>query len=347
MPVVSRRSTGRRRATRGALVVAEVALALVLLVTSGLLLRSLHHLLAVPMGFDSSHLLTVQVRVSGGRFGEDSATHGLFAQTLNSVRAIPGVSSAGFTSQLPLSGDLDEYGVGFEATATQPPANYSSYRYGVSPGYVETMGIRLVRGRLLDERDRAGAPLAALISESLARLRFGNESPIGRRVTIGGGPGATPFTIVGVVGDVKQASLALAQSEAVYTTTTQWRWADNAISLVVRTRGDAVALAPAMRQAIWSVDKDQPIVRVATMDALVAKSAAERRFALTLFEAFALAALVLAAAGMYGVLSTSVAERAHEMGVRSALGAPRTSILALVARQGMTLTSVGSSRRSG
>jgi ABC-type antimicrobial peptide transport system permease subunit len=162
-------------------------------------------------------------------------------------------------------------------------------------------------------------------------------------VAIGGGPGAAPFTIVGVVGDVKQVSLAFAQTEAVYTTTTQWRWADNAISLVIRGRGDAAALAPAIRQAIWSVDRDQPIVRVATMSDLVATSAAERRFALTLFEAFALAALVLAAAGIYGVLSTSVAERAREIGVRSALGAPRTSILALVARQGMTLAVAGSS----
>ena len=133
-------------------------------------------------------------------------------------------------------------------------------------------------------------------------MRFGNDSPIGQRVSIGGGAGALPYTIVGVVGDVRQASLALAQTEAVYTTTTQWRWADNTMSLVVRTRGDASALAPAVRQAIWSVDSDQPIVRVATMSDLVATSAAERRFALTLFEAFALAALVLAAAGIYGVL---------------------------------------------
>ena len=146
---------------------------------------------------------------------------------------------------------------------------------------------------------------------------------------------------MGVVGNVKQQSLSLGETDAVYTSATQWRFADNAMSLVVRTRGDAAALAPAIRQAVWSVDRDQPIVRVATMNDLLAASAAERRFALILFEAFALAALVLAAAGIYGVLAGSVAERTREIGVHSALGASRGKILALVIRQGMSLTALG------
>jgi len=174
----------------------------------------------------------------------------------------------------------------------------------------------------------------------LAKRKFRGQDPIGQRVHVG--PLNRPwFTIVGVVGDVKQTSLALSQPDAVYITTDQSWFVDDALSLVVRTRGDAAVVAPAIRKAIWSADKDQPIVRVATMDDLLTASAAERRFALILFEAFGIAALVLAATGIYGVLSGSVTERMREIGLRSALGATRGNILALVVRQGMILTGIG------
>jgi putative ABC transport system permease protein len=337
----SPRVSGGHRRIRSALVVTEVALALVLLVGSGLLLRSLQRLFAVAPGFEPSHLLTLQVQTSGHRFDEDRSTHRFFEEALDAVRQVPGVVAAGFTSQLPLSGDQDIYGVHFESSPTQrAEEDHSAFRYGVTPGYMETMRIPLRRGRLLDEHDRASAPLVALINESYARREFPGMDPIGHRLRIG--PVDSPFyTIVGVVGDVKQLSLAVNQADAAYTTPAQWRFADNAMSLVVRTHGDPITLLPAIRRAIWSVDKDQPIVRVATMDELVAASAAERRFALILVEAFALAALVLAAAGIYGVLSGRVAERTREIGVRSALGASRQSILALVVGQGMTLTGAG------
>jgi putative ABC transport system permease protein len=315
----------------------------VLLVTAGLLLRSIERLFGVAPGFDSSQLLTMQVQESGHRFEDDAIKSQFFAQALQSVLRVPGVKSAAFTSLLPLSGDTDVYGVEFE-NDNNPNENAAAFRYAVTPGYCEEMGIPLRHGRMLDEHDRAGAPVAVLISESLAKRKFPGRDPLGQRLRMGPDIGRAdrPWgTIVGVVGDVRQMSLAASDSDAVYITTTQWSWVDNVQSLVVRAHGDAAALAPAIRNSIWSVDKDQPIVRVATMTALLAASAAQRRFSLVIFEAFALAALVLAAAGIYGVLSGSVTERTREIGVRSALGATPASILAMVLRQGITLTAVG------
>ena len=338
----SQRTAGGHQLTRRTLGVAEVALALVLLVGAGLLLRSMQHLFAIDPGFNTSHLLTMQVQTSGRRFDQET-THRFFAQTLEAVRDVPGVVAAAYTSQLPLSGDLEDgYGVHLESTQTgNPEADGAALRYAVSPGYFEAMAIPLLRGRLLNERDVAGAPPAVLISESLAKSNFPDQDPLGRRLRVGSNDGPW-FTIVGVVGDVKQTSLVVSQTDAVYVTTEQWSlFADRALWLVVRAGADAASLAPAVRQAIWSVDKDQPVVRIATMEQLLAASTAERRFALILFETFGIVALLLAATGIYGVLSGSVAERTREIGVRLALGASRRDILALVFRQGMMLTGLG------
>jgi putative ABC transport system permease protein len=172
-----------------------------------------------------------------------------------------GRSAAAFTSLLPLSGD--QYGV--YGTQFEDGNGYDVFRYVMTPGYCQTMGIALRRGRLLDEHDTSGAPPAVLIGESLAKRQFPGQDPIGRRVHVG--PLNRPwYTIVGVVGDVKQGSLADSQADAVYITPAQSWFADDAMSLVVRARDDVTALAPAIKNAIWSVDKDQPIVRVATMD---------------------------------------------------------------------------------
>ena len=333
------RHTASHQFTRRLLVVAEVALALVLLVSAGLLLRSLQRLISISPGFDPTHLLTMQVQTSL-RF-DTRTTHNFYERALDAVRDVPGVETAAFSSQLPLSGDLDEYGVHFEPEPGGPPeGGYSTFRYAVTPGYLETMGIPLLKGRMLDERDGSGAPISVLISESLATRKFGSVDPIGKRLYVGR-QGQPWYTIVGVAGDVKQASLAASQSDAVYITTKQWYFADNVLTLVVRARGDAATLAPAVRNAIWSVNKDQPVVRIAMMDELLAATAAERRFAMILFEVFALVALVLAATGIYSVLAGSVAERTREIGIRAALGASRRNILGLVVGQGMALTAIG------
>ena len=335
----SRRTVGSNRRARSTLVVAEVALALLLLVSSGLLLRSISRLLDVSAGFDASGVLTLQVQTAGRRFSDVAPSVRFFTEALDAVRRVPGVTNAALTSQLPLSGDADLYGVHFDPTPTGDPGeSRGTFRYAVSPGYFETMRIPLRRGRVLEDRDGANAPLVAVISESLAKRRLRGSDPIGRRLEIGDGP---LYTVVGVVGDVRQMELASSDADAVYTTPAQWRFADNAMSLVVRGRGDPASLVSAVRSAVWSVDKDQPIVRISTLDALVRASAAGRHFALTLFEAFAIAALVLAATGIYGLLAGAVVERTHEIGVRSALGASRHDIVALVFAQGFRLTTIG------
>ena len=338
----SRTTAGGHQMTRRTLVVAEVAIALVLLVSAGLLLRSVQRIFSIPPGFDPSHLLTMQVQEYGHRFDKDADRARFYEQALQAVRQVPGVEGATFTSQLPLSGDSDAYGVEFESRPDD--LSVAGYRYSVDPHYFDVMKLPLLRGRFLSDRDRAGAPVAVLLSESYARRMFKDQDPIGRRVRMGPdfGHSDKPWaTVVGVVGNVKQLSLGLNDDEAFYTTTTQWAWVDNAQSLVVRTRGDAAAMAPAIRRAIWTVDKDQPIVRVATMENLVAASEAQRHFAMVLFETFALVGLILAATGIYGVLSGNVNERTREIGVRAALGASPANILRLILRQGMALAGLG------
>jgi putative ABC transport system permease protein len=344
----SRSIAGAHIWTRRILVVSEVSLAFILLVSATLLFRSMQRLIAVDPGFNTSQLLTMQVVTSGHEF-DDSPSNSdgsarrqrFFEQALDAVRHVPGVEAAAFTSLLPLSDDppaIGKYGVQF--ADQDPNSGYEVFRYAVSPRYFQTMALPLISGRFLDEGDSYSAPQVVVISQSLARRHFGNRNPIGSRLHVG--PRNRPwYTVAGVVGNVKQTSLAMDEADAVYLSTQQTWFADDTLSYVIRVRGNAAALVPAVKEAIWSVDKNQPIVRVMTMDHLLAISDAQRRFILILFEAFGITALMLAAIGLYSVISGSVTERIHEIGIRMALGASRSNILLSALGDGMRLTGFG------
>jgi putative ABC transport system permease protein len=310
------------------------------------MVRSLARLMSVPPGFDPSHLLTMEVDAAGSAYNPDSARYQFFAQALEAVRRLPGVEEAASSNQLPLSGEPNEgFGIHFEAQqSNDPDGDFDGLRYAVTPDWFKAMRIPLKRGRLVDARDRVGTQESIVISESLARQAFPGKDPIGQRLRIGPEIGSTrPWdVVVGVVGDVKQSSLSVDNdSAAFYVGMGQWWWVDNVQTIVVRTSGDPEALIPSVKQAIWSVDRNQPIIRVATMDRLFTRSEAERRFVLTVFAAFGLAALALAGTGIYGMVSGGVTERLTEIGVRAALGATRANILVMVLRQGVLLSLAG------
>ena len=333
-----------RSTARSVLVIAEVALAVVLLVGAGLLYRSVTRLLAAPPGFDASHVVTMQVVESGAGFTSDTARLQFFELALERVRQLPGVVSAGWTSQLPLSGDVDGYGYEAQSVAeSKNGAVGSALRYEVTPGYFSAMRIPLRRGRLVDATDRAGAPEAIVINESMAKRLFGDRDPIGQGVRFGPEMGSDrPWGyVVGVVGDVKQYSLAADAPDAFYVASGQWLWVDDVQTLVVRTSGDATAMVPSLKRTVWSIDRNLPIQRVRTMDDFVTAAAGQRRFAMVVIETFAIVAFVLAAIGLYGVVAGGVIERIREIGIRAALGATPAVIVGSVVRRSLALAAGG------
>ncbi len=330
-----------RRLARGILVAGEVALALMLLVGAGLLLRSLERLLAVDPGFDPRSVLTMEVQTTGARYNDNGPTWDFFDRALLAISAVPGVEQAGWTSMLPLGGNFDRYGVQIEGKLLANPEEApSADRYAVTPEYLRAMRIPLKRGRTLTRQDGAGAPAVVLINETFARIGWAGEDPIGKRVQLGG-PHERWRTVVGIVGDVHHTGLDEQQAPQIYLPEIQWLGADGAMVLAARTRGDPATLVPAIHAAIRSIDPSLPILRTATMEDVLAATAQPRRFALVIFQLFAVVALLLAAAGIYGVLAAGVTERTREIGIRSALGASRGGLLKLVVRQGLGLTAAG------
>ena len=336
------RSAGSHRlVARGGLVVAEVALAMILLAGAGLLSRTLVELYAVDAGFEPKGLLTLEAQATGPKYDTRAALFAHHDRLREAVLAVPGVESVGIASQLPLGGNMDTYGIRAQDKPLDNPALApDADRYTVSHDFMRTMRIPLVRGRYFTPFDRDSTAPVVIVSEALAQKVWPAEDALGKRVQLGD-PASPWREVVGIAANVRHSGLDAEVTQQIYIPERQWQFADNQVALVARTSGDPVSIADEVRLAVRSVDPDQPVMRLATMDQVIARSTAQRSLALILFAAFAGIALLLAAAGIYGVLAGHVAERTREIGVRTALGATPWTIVRLVVVQGARLAVLG------
>ncbi|HUQ81711.1 MAG TPA: ABC transporter permease [Gemmatimonadaceae bacterium] len=334
-----RRAIGDRRSrrARSALVVAQVALAMVLLVAAGLLTRSVARLLAVNPGFDVSGLLTAGVRPPARDFPSEAARRQAYTAMIERAATLPGVTGVSASSLVPFSELEDFFGVTIEGRpVVKDGQNPEARFYVVVPGYFETLRVPVRQGRSLTRGDDERAPKVAVINRRFAELYFANANPIGRRVMSGS---EEYRTIVGVVENVSYSGLDATPKAEMFVPYTQQNADD--MTLILRTAGDPSALAAPLRTAVREAARGVPLAEIATMDALVAASVAQRRLSMTLLGTFAVLALLLASVGIYGVLSYAVAERSREIGIRRALGAQDGQVVGMVVGEGMRLAVVG------
>jgi putative ABC transport system permease protein len=331
-------SRATRSILRNALVAAQIALSVVLLVSAGLLTRSLAALSRVNPGFDPSHVLTLQFRLPAAKYKTEAQISTMFTRALVEMRAVPGVQDAALVRAAPLNGNGETFpyylpGQSLTDVSKAPTAQLNI----VSADYFAALRIPRFGGRDFTMDDRADAPPVVIVNEQLARRAWPNESPIGKTIRIGGSD-APWATVVGVVGTVKHFRLSEDPLDEAYIPYQQRPLIFTEV--VVRAAGDPATVANSIRAAVWRVDRDQPVWRVRTMNRVLDEARGGPRLTVWLMTGFAMLALVLAAIGVYGVMSYAVARRTQEVGIRMALGARRHQVLAMVLRDGMRTTTL-------